>query len=383
MLKVRCSRKDQKIFFYENVADRAIHYRGIFSPTTIEEYDSALAKLAEKGVAVREKEETIVDYAKITLTRNCFLKCLHCYVSGGELKDTISKDFMLKIIDSLADAGVVNIRFTGGEPLLRPDIFEILDRAYRHDMFIHLTTNSLLLNEENVLKIKGYDPILSTSLDGPDIESHEAIRGPNTFLRTVDAIKLVRQNEITLRVNTTLNKWATPKLTKMFHLLRELNVRDWGLLELIHSGRAERNDYIIPDFGDTVAAVKNLREEIKKYDDIEVHGYLLDILNESRSIESPQCKDYSYRVDIETVANPNEVGVDTLPWPHRKIANIENFESILREQCFTRENVPYQLPSTEVCSPCEYRFKCAVSPYSKTINHLQQIKEEEKAVTTN
>ncbi len=372
MIKVRGSLRKKQFFFYESVQDRAVHYRIMHQAANDEEYNKIVTKLQLKGVDFLDRKDIVIDYAKVTITKNCFLRCVHCYVSGGELKHTISKDFMFKIIDTLYDMGVVNIRFTGGEPLIYNGIFDILDRAYKRDMFIHLTTNSILFNEhpELIKRVKEYNPVVSTSLDGPDIESHEAIRGSNTFDRTVNAIRKLRENEVTVRVNTTLNTGAVKKLEKMLYLLKSLNVKDWGMLELYFLGRASLNQSIIPEYGEVVSALKRLQVAKQGVPEVEVHGYLFDILQGLRSENEPQCNDYRYRVDIETCENPNEVNVDTLPWPHRRLANINNFESVLAEQTNRRATDQFELPSKEVCSGCDYQFKCLISPYSKTSTYF-------------
>ncbi|MCL4373573.1 MAG: radical SAM protein [Candidatus Marsarchaeota archaeon] len=371
MIKVRGSSGDNRIFFYESVPNRAVHYRVVTQAANATEYHNIAAKIKDRGLDFIERDNIIIDYAKVTITKNCFLRCAHCYVSGGELKHEISKDFALKIIDTLYDMGVINIRITGGEPLIYDGLFDVMDRAYKRDMFIHLTTNSILFNDrpELIRKVKEYDPVVSTSLDGPDIETHEAIRGPNTFDRTVGAIRELRENDVTVRVNTTLNKGAITRLDKMLYLLKDLDVKDWGLLELYFLGRAAKND-VMPDYGSVISALKQLQKAAKEVPEVEVHGYLFDILNGTRSADDPQCSDYKYRVDIEACENPNAVDIDTLPWPHRVRAASSDFERILAEQAAKRSAGGYELPSKDVCVGCDYQYKCLLSPYSQTLQYM-------------
>jgi MoaA/NifB/PqqE/SkfB family radical SAM enzyme len=367
-LKVRGSFSTKQIFFNESVPDRAIQLRTIYQAKDNDEYNKIEKKLKSKKIDFLNTNEVFVDYAKIKITKNCFLRCKHCYVSGGEVKHTISKEFMFKIIDTLHNNGVASIRFTGGEPLMHNNVFEILDYAYKKDMFIHMTTNGILFNDhpEFIKRVKEYEPIIFVSLDGPDIESHEAIRGPNTFNRTVNAIKKLRENEVTVRVTTTLNSNVIDRLEKMLLLLKSIDVRDWGLQELFLLGRAEINNSIVPEYDKVIFFLKRLQKLVAITNEIEVHGYLFNTLQGKRSLNEPLCKDHKYRVELEACEDPNSVDIEMVPWPPTKNANMNNFDKVLKEQLTKSKSIPYEIPSKEVCSGCAYRFRCLLSPYSKT-----------------
>lgn len=127
---------------------------------------------------------------------------LHCRICGlperGEslrrsgLRELDTRG-MLALIDGFAAIGTLGIGFTGGEPLLRPDLWELLAHCRRRGMLAHLNTNGLLLDREAVRRLleAGVDS-LNVSLDGATAATHERIRGlPGAFARTVAAVRTV------------------------------------------------------------------------------------------------------------------------------------------------------------------------------------------------
>jgi MoaA/NifB/PqqE/SkfB family radical SAM enzyme len=136
-----------------------------------------------------------------TLVTNytCNLHCSMCDISSrkGVLEDRglreLSTSEMRGIIDGLASLGTLGVGFTGGEPLLRPDIYELLAHARSRGMITHLNSNGFLLGQKNAEEILavGVDS-LNISLDGARAATHDAIRGmEGCFSRAKEAVRLV------------------------------------------------------------------------------------------------------------------------------------------------------------------------------------------------
>ena len=121
------------------------------------------------------------------LTARCNLRCSYCNIweNPGEL----STDEILKGIDQLRDLGTAIIAFTGGEPLLRDDIPEILERTYRRGILSRLHTNGYYLPK--IVKHLHKLHAVVLSLDGPR-EVHDAIRGKGSYDRVVEAAELAK-----------------------------------------------------------------------------------------------------------------------------------------------------------------------------------------------
>lgn len=153
-----------------------------------------------------------------TLVTNysCNLRCRMCDMPGrgAALRKTGLRELdtqgMIALLDGFARVGALGIGFTGGEPLLRPDVWELLAHCRRRGMLAHLNTNGILLDDAAAGRMleAGVDS-LNVSLDGATAATHDAIRGvPGSFARTVEAIRAVvrrtREARAPLRVKVVL-----------------------------------------------------------------------------------------------------------------------------------------------------------------------------------
>jgi MoaA/NifB/PqqE/SkfB family radical SAM enzyme len=126
----------------------------------------------------------------------CNLACTHCF--AGELPRNhhpLRLAEMDGLFGDLARLGSFRLGLTGGEPLLRKDILDVLDAATGHGLHPCLTTNGLLLTEEMAREL-GRRPLvwLNVSLEGPSAETNDAVRGAGTFAAVVEKLKLLRRH---------------------------------------------------------------------------------------------------------------------------------------------------------------------------------------------
>jgi MoaA/NifB/PqqE/SkfB family radical SAM enzyme len=136
-----------------------------------------------------------------TLVTNysCNLRCRMCGMPERHLalrgrgEKELSTGEMLEVIDGFAGLGCRGVGVTGGEPLLRPDIFTLLRRIVERGMLGHLNTNGTLLDAERTRELLASGThSLNISLDGADAETHDRIRGiPGSFALTVAAVRRV------------------------------------------------------------------------------------------------------------------------------------------------------------------------------------------------
>jgi radical SAM protein with 4Fe4S-binding SPASM domain len=126
----------------------------------------------------------------------CNLACSHCF--AGVLPrnhDPLSVAEMDGLFGDLARLGSFRLGLTGGEPLLRKDLFDILDSATGHGLHPCLTTNALLLTED-IARALGQRPLvwLNVSLEGPSAQSNDPVRGAGTFAAVLDKLHLLRRH---------------------------------------------------------------------------------------------------------------------------------------------------------------------------------------------
>ena len=126
------------------------------------------------------------------LTRQCNLRCKHCYENAQPLpaEDELTTEEAKRVIDEFAKSGVVAIAFSGGEPLLRRDFFELVKYAKSKEFYISVASNGTLITKEIATKLKesGIDYI-EISLDGFE-DVHDNFRGvKGAWKRTVNGIR--------------------------------------------------------------------------------------------------------------------------------------------------------------------------------------------------
>jgi radical SAM protein with 4Fe4S-binding SPASM domain len=154
-------------------------------------------------------------------TTACNLRCLHCYMNGGtrqpnELSTVEAKD----LIDQLAHLGAISLTVTGGEPLLRPDIYELMAYASTKPIAVNLRTNGYLVNKECVARLKAAGVRnVGLSLDGATADTHDRFRGRNgSFQRVLNAIDIFLQEGINVFVVTTVHRFNLHEMADIFDL---------------------------------------------------------------------------------------------------------------------------------------------------------------------
>lgn len=173
------------------------------------------------------------------ITNRCNLSCLHCYAKANTRRVELSTEDCKKIINELSGFGVPIILFSGGEPLLREDIFELANYAKERGIKTVLSTNGTLIDENFVEKLKVFDYV-GISLDG--IKVHDKFRGINgAFDRAIKAIEITR--EVTLTgIRFTLTKYNFLELPELIKMAKNLGVQRFCLYHLVPSGKASFSD---------------------------------------------------------------------------------------------------------------------------------------------
>jgi len=181
----------------------------------------------------------------IEITGRCNLQCKHCYMTSKRevLVEEISCKRWLKFFDDLKTefGNKVSIQITGGEPLARNDIFEILTHLKKLGFRVTLASNGLFFSLENIKELKKYVVVLSVSLDGFE-ESHNYLRGALVFKQTVENVKLAKELGIkNLGIKTTVHKNNFQELNKFYKFVQSLEVDSWHLFAMEPSGRGASN----------------------------------------------------------------------------------------------------------------------------------------------
>ncbi len=176
------------------------------------------------------------------VTYRCQLRCIHCSAANHIRLDVpeLSTEEAKKLIDDAQNLGVTVIAFTGGEPLLRNDIFELIAHVDEKKAVPIMFTNALLLSEETVEKLK--DAGLYTvfvSIDSPIPEEHDSYRRKaGLFDRAVEAIKIVKSKGIFVGISSYITRSGAERglYKQLYDFARELEVDDVILFDAVPTG---------------------------------------------------------------------------------------------------------------------------------------------------
>ena len=190
------------------------------------------------------------DYARTPLnvywemTQACSLACRHCRAEAvpqphpSELTFDQGVEFLSQIVD-FGDP-LPQLILTGGDPLSRADLFELIDEAHRLGIGVSITPAATeALTRDVLVKLKEHAVEgLGLSLDGSTAARHDAIRGiPGTFDRTMQAIRWAGELEMPLQVNTLASAETADDIASVYELLKPHAVMRWSTFFLISVGR--------------------------------------------------------------------------------------------------------------------------------------------------
>ncbi len=177
------------------------------------------------------------------LTRHCNLNCIHCRAAAnrGPYENELTTEECLRILEEIREVGNPIIILTGGEPLLRPDIFEIARRASELGFRPVMATNGTLITEEVVQKMKETGIArVSISLDGASAKAHDEFRQmPGAFEGALKGIEILREAGIPFQINTTVTEVNLEEIPKVLALALKLGAVAHHIFLLVPVGRGK------------------------------------------------------------------------------------------------------------------------------------------------
>lgn len=173
------------------------------------------------------------------LTHACNLKCKHCYQRADRpLPDELTTEEGKRLINELVDSNVVALAFSGGEPLMRRDFFELAAYARSLGMYVAIATNGTLITMEMAKRLKEAVDYVEVSLDGAAAKTHDKFRGiPGSFDRAVDGIKNCVKAGIYTCIATTATKLNLHEMQKTYELANKLGCKRQMIFNFVPTGR--------------------------------------------------------------------------------------------------------------------------------------------------
>lgn len=186
------------------------------------------------------------------VTRACALKCLHCRAEAQPHRDPreLTTEEGMRLIDQIYGMDNPLLVFTGGDPLMRPDLFELTKYAVAKGLRVSMTPSATpRVTEEAIIRAK--EAGLSRwafSVDGPNASVHDRFRGtPGSYDLTVKALSLLKKHELPIQINTTVSRYNVNMLEEMAALVESWGAVLWSVFFLVPTGRAQAADMISAD----------------------------------------------------------------------------------------------------------------------------------------
>jgi AdoMet-dependent heme synthase len=220
------------------------------------------------------KDQTKPRLIAFEITRRCRYHCKHCRASAGPAGgEELSTKQCKKIIASIAEFAKPILILTGGEPMERPDLYDIIEYAKEKGLRVVMATCGYLLDDESLIKLKKAGvSALSFSIDGATAETHDHFRDTTgAFDTVIKAAELARKAKMSFQINTTIHKYNAGELIGIADLAKRLGAICFNTFMLVPTGRAaEMDDAVLDPIQYEYILNELLRIKLKKEIDVRV-----------------------------------------------------------------------------------------------------------------
>ena len=234
------------------------------------------------------KEEFIPKWIAWEVTGRCNLNCIHCRASSSMFShDTdFTTEEARKLIDDITSFCSPVLVLSGGEPLLRPDLFEIAKYGTEKGLRMCIATNGTLVTDDICEKMKESGiKIVSLSLDGSTAAVHDDFRKqPGAFDATLRAAGTFHRNGIKFIVNSSFAKRNQHDIAETYRLAKKIGAHAWYMFMIVPTGRGEE--------------IMNELISKEDYEEILAWHYQME-KNETDMLVRPTCAPHYYRVRLQ------------------------------------------------------------------------------------
>jgi AdoMet-dependent heme synthase len=204
------------------------------------------------------------------ITLRCPLKCSHCYVDAGdeEVGGVLSTQEAFSVIDQICGTGKPVVVLSGGEPLLRDDIYDIARYGTEKGLRMVMGTSGYLIDNDTAVKLRDAGiRAVAISLDSKDPATHDSFRGlEGVWERAVKAIGYCRDAGIAVQINMSVMRSAIHDVEEVIGLGTSLGVRDYQLFFPVPTGRARQIEPRSPQEYEEM-----IRQILIRYRDSDIH----------------------------------------------------------------------------------------------------------------
>ena len=210
------------------------------------------ALLPGRKPSLQELDFSLTPFLAIwEVTQACDLACIHCRAEARSGRDPgeLSTEEGMRLLEEVRRFGPVLFVLTGGDPLKRPDVFDLIRHGTRIGLRMTMTpSGTRLLTRERVLRMKAAGLArVAVSVDGPDQMSHDAFRNvPGSFQWTMDCIRWAREAGMEAQINTTITRFNKGRVREMAGMVARLGITLWSVFFLVPVGRGSKHHMVTP-----------------------------------------------------------------------------------------------------------------------------------------
>lgn len=198
------------------------------------------------------------------MTTACNLNCIHCHASAGvPAEDELTTEEGKQLLDQLAEVNEFRMMaFTGGEPLVRGDLYELLAYSQSLGFTNTIATNATLIDDAVAQRLRRYGVVIAAvSLDGCDADTHDYVRGQaGAFEAAIEGMRALRRAGILLHVNITAMEYNLDQIEPLMALIDDLGAGILLMYQLVPVGRGDRIEKAALDLGANERLIRFMAE---------------------------------------------------------------------------------------------------------------------------
>ena len=265
--------------------DISVLYCGVETPSTPHRYGRKITQIDPPEHQRMQVARSAAERRPIVvwnLTRTCNLKCVHCYTASEARKypDELTTEQAKAVLDDLADFKVPAVLFSGGEPLVRPDVFELAEYARSKGLHVVLSTNGTLITAETAKRLHDLQfAYVGISLDSARPAVHDKFRGvEGAYNRTMSGFRHCVEVGQKVGLRLTLTRQTCNDLDEIFDFIDREGINRACFYHLCPAGRGSELAALRPD--ESRQAIDTIFRRTQQLNEGENHVEILTVDNQ-------------------------------------------------------------------------------------------------------
>lgn len=206
-------------------------------------------------------------FVQYDCTNACNLACRHCITSSGKkLENELNTEEALNLIRELASLKIFQIGFSGGEALIREDIFLLMETARKLGLNIQLTTNATLIDKNIAKKLKALNPVtIGISMEGATRQSYGYFRGYENYERFLKGVKALVEEGLPVKIKTAVSRANINELEEIVKFAYENKIESVDMFLFYPEGRGKKLRSIMLERAEIKRFITKINELRKKW----------------------------------------------------------------------------------------------------------------------